>query len=311
MFKVFKGPAERAEIEFREAYEKGVRLGKAKWSDAVNHFTEAAKKYAEAGMQAEANKATALANLFSVAITNKPDDWMNCHKAMAALSNTPLDIGFSANSDDIAQQALAMYEDFMVMGNINWDDPVTSERMRALSQKYMELVDKDLVVWKLLKKEMDPFKQAQYLLGLASYIEARSIIFKDPPKSVSLLSEASSYLDLAGMDPLNVNNPAKVMLNKASKTAKCWFCGREVQAEDYHYLLVDAKLAEYFKNKYAASPQVMEGNSIVACRACHSSIWHLADQIAGDYYQKAMVALQNAVQQLNRRIDELAHVRHS
>jgi hypothetical protein len=63
-FKLFKDPAERAEIEYREAYEKGVNLGPEEWPEAVRHLSEASRLYASIGNSQKSSETNALATLF-------------------------------------------------------------------------------------------------------------------------------------------------------------------------------------------------------------------------------------------------------
>jgi len=305
--KLFKSASEKAELEFKEAYEKGIRLGENKWPDAAQHFLEAAKSYTEANMPVEAARAYGLAALFTaVAARTDANAWLNCSNLMSSMKGTQLDVGFRANSDDIAEQARVMHDDLVLATKLDYNNPSVPDRLRALGQEYLQLMDKEMVVWKLLRKDVDPAKQAQYLNGLAYYVEANTEVQRDPAKTVSLLAEATSYLDQASIDPLGKASDIKQMFNLSSKTAKCWFCDREVQGLNYHFVTLPARGTAFLRAKYGDdSPPVMEGESVVACMLCYSSIWNLSDEIAAAYYKKAIQELQAVATQLNKRLDDL------
>ncbi len=174
--------------------------------------------------------------------------------------------------------------------------------LRDLAQKYLELSGSDLVVWKLIGQTIDPQKRAYYLLGLASLVEANSVIYTDPKKSASLLSEAVAQLDLAGDDYRNVRPGTLQEQENATKIGKCWFCGREVQGLTYHFVALRADITGYTRSLYGSEmPATMQGDSVLVCMACYSSVKNVSDQIASMYYQRAMQELRT----LSQRVSDL------
>jgi hypothetical protein len=303
--KLFKQPAEKAEIEFREAYEKGVNLGPQKWPDAVHHFVEASKHYASIGDSQKASQAYALASLFHALTTQTGQAWQSCSEALNQIPNTQLNVGFAADSTSLAQQASVLSFDIATTSMLNGESRDISrvEAVRSLAQKYMDLIGSDLAIWRLQKKEIDPQRRAYYLLGLASLIEANSIADADPKKSVSLLAEAATNLELAGADPMGIVSGVHSKLENISKFGRCWFCGREMQGQDFHYVLLPATVSLYTRSRYGSeTPHTLEENAVVACESCSSSIRNVADEVAREYYEKAMAEMRVLEQRLNARI---------
>lgn len=307
-FNPFKDAATKAQEEFTKAYDKGVNLGPDKWQDASNSFADAAKHFAEAGNPQKSNEAYALATLFYALVRRDAESWRNCSEAMARIGDTPVNVGFTASSAAIAVQARVIQEDIIATSAVNSESKDTSrvEGLKTLAQKYLDLTGEDLVVWKLMKAELDPQRRAYYLLGLASLVEANSLMDSDPRKAVSLLSESATQLEMAGVDPMNLRAITKVKRDNASKVAKCWFCGREVQGMGTHYMLLQASVSNYTRQKYGSEiPQSIDGAHVVACESCSSSIRMVADAFARMYYERAVAEMHEIAQRLDARIASL------
>jgi hypothetical protein len=306
--KLFKGPAEKAEIEFNGAYLKGVNLGPQKWPEAVQHFNEASKQFALAGDVQKASESAALASLF-YALTNQTQQaWDSCGQAMARIPTTRLNVGFNVSADDLAQQCSVLSYDMVSMQMLdgNSKDVSRAADLRTLAQKYMELVGNDLALWRLLKVEIDPQRRAFYLLGLSSLIEANSLVDSDPKKSVALFSEAATNLELSGMDPMAVVPGAQAKLENISKFGQCWFCGREMQGQGFHFILLPANVSSFTQAKYSGTtPHVIEANAVVACESCASSIRNVADEVARIWYDRAIGELRAAEERINARISNV------
>ncbi len=312
--KLFKEPSEKAEIEWREAYEKGINLGPQKWPEAVQHFSEASKHYAAIGNSTKSGEAYALATLF-YALTNQTEQaWQACSKAMASIPDTQLNVGFFASSANIAQQASVMSSDLAATRALDGNSKEVSRvtPVRELAQKYMDLVGSDLALWRLQRKEIDPQRRAYSLLGLACLIEANSIADADPKKSVALLSEAATNFELAGSDSFGVSGSTQTKMENMSKFGQCWFCGREMQGQGFHYVTLPATISQYTRQRYGSTmPHNMEETAVVACESCASSIKNVADSVARAYYERAIVELRAAEQRLNAKISSLESEVHS
>jgi hypothetical protein len=306
--KLFKQPSEKAEIELREAYEKGVNLGPERWSEAVRHFSEASRHYNEIGDSQKAAETHALATLFYALTTRTEQAWQACNQAMNHVPNTQLNVGFMVNSTSMAQQASVLSSDMATTRALDGESKDVSRvaAVRDLAQKYMDLVGADLSLWRLMKQDVDPQRRAYYLLGLASLIEANSVADSDPKKSVALLSEATTNLELAATDPMTLAPGTKTKLENIAKFGKCWFCGREMQGQNFHYVLLPAKVSQYTRQRYGAgTPLSLEDDAVVACESCSSSIRNVADEVARAYYERAMAEMRALEQRLDARVNAL------
>ncbi len=75
-----------------------------------------------------------------------------------------------------------------------------------------------------------------------------------------------------------------------------------------------ADITGYTRSRYGSEvPASMQGDSVLACMACYSSVKNVSDQIASMYYQKAMQevrALSQRVSDIEKRLSRLeSHVR--
>ncbi len=304
---IFKQPQEKADDAFKQAYEKGVLMGPEKYPDAVQRFSDASKNYAMVGNLQKSSEAYALSTPFYALSSPSDQAWKICSEAMGRMPDTQLNVGFSAQSSSLAQQALVQSFDLAVSGRLDAESKDESRlgAVRDLAQKYMGLVGSDLTVWKLKKQEMDPQKRAFYLLGLASLIQANSVADVDPKKSVSLLSEAASYLEMAGTERMGILPATKTKLENWGKISQCWFCGREVQGQGIHYVLLPASITQYSSQKFATTPPSMENGKVVACTNCASSIRNVADDIARIYFDRAIIEMRALEQRLNAKLASL------
>jgi hypothetical protein len=311
MVQLFKSPAEKADDEFQKAYEKGVSLGRPYWPTAVSHFLEAALQYQAAGQAQKANQSKALALFFTALNSKNADQWKQVSTAMANCSGADLNIGFVANSDSIAKESLVYAKELSVMSQFDPSSGSQSQAtaMRELAQNYLDLVGGNLDIWKLMGQTIDPQRRAYYLLGLASLSEANSIVEFDPKRSASLLSEAVAQLDLAGEDYRNVRSLTLQERDNATKTGKCWFCGRDVQGLTFHFVALKADISAYTKALYGSGmPPSIEGGNVLSCTACYSAFKNVSDQIASMYYEKTMqevTALSRRVSDIETRLSKL------
>ena len=233
---------------------------------------------------------------------------------MRKIPNTQINLGFSAQTSSLAQQADVQSFDLAVAGKLDAEskDASRAGAARDLAQKYLGLIGNDLSIWKLKKQEMDPQRRAYYLLGVASLIEANSVADVDPKKSVSLLSEAGTYLDLAGSERIGVLPLARTRLENWSKVGKCWFCDREMQGQGIHYVLLRANVSQYARQKYGTVvPSPIENDMVVACSGCSSSIRNVADDVTRIYFDRAIAEMRATEQRLNAKIASLQSEVHS
>jgi hypothetical protein len=282
----------------------------------VRHFSEASKHYSEIGDSQQSAETLALAHLFHALTTRTEESWQGCSQAMNQIPNAQLNVGFTVNSSDLAEQASVLSYDMATTKALDGESKEISRvaGVRDLAQKYMDLIGKDLALWRLMKEEIDPQRRAYYLLGLASLIEANSVADTDPKRSVALLSEATTNLELAGRDPMTLAPGTRSKLENISKFGKCWFCGREMQGQNFHYVLLPAMVSQYTRQRYGSgTPRSLEESAVVACESCSSSIRNVADEVARAYFERAMAEMRALEQRLDARINairgELASLR--
>ncbi len=307
-FNPFKDAATKAQDEFSRAYSKGVNLGPEKWEEASNLFSSASKHYSEVGDSQRASECLALSSLFFALVHGDAQSWLRCSEGMKVVGSRQVNVGFAANADDIGRQAQVLFDDLVITGPLNSDSRDASKVgiLRKVAQEYLELIGSELVIWKLMKAELDPQGRAYYLLGLASLVEANSVMETDPAKGVSLLSESATHFEMAGVDPMNLRAMTKAKRDNASLVAKCWFCGREFQGLGTHFVLLQATISNFTKQKYGTEfPPSLDGQHVNACEGCATSIRTVADNYAKMYYEKALAEMRHIEERLDARMNQL------
>ncbi len=92
------------------------------------------------------------------------------------------------------------------------------------------------------------------------------------------------------------------------KSAKCWFCGREVAGESIHFVAMPSDLTDLVKAADKDSPlpsfDPQTGN-VYACKGCHGAVHHLADALATQRMNELDAKLQRQIQELKDQIQSI------
>ena len=324
-WKIWKKPVERGREEFEKAYVEGVN--QKNWDSAVNHFMKAAKLLAQSNDPSDRQKALeaeALASLYNAVKNSTPENWLKCSNLMSKLGDLKLNIPYEASAKDVANEALIRSKEVylsMERSKLSREDYEKMEELakgyEELAKEYFKLEGVEPALNDLLEERDLPLVKGQKLLGLASMIRGEMSELKDPAKAAEYYSQSLGYFSSIVSDE---GEKLRAKVEKISKVAKCWFCGREIQGEEIHFFYMDTILTPYIKSRYGdETPKSLEDGRIVACKTCYESIRIAADRIAKSYYDMALKeiaklreemlkefkGLSESLAMLNRRISTL------
>lgn len=291
-WKFWKSPKER----FDEEWNKAVSLrNQAKWTEAAEHFQEAAKISAEVQEPEYRKKgelAMAYALLYQAVAFKTPDSVKRAYDAISRLDpNTVMEIPNKVTAGELAQELNVLVLQYqlppMSLSNLASQNLHTAEMYEKLAQQYLSLGKDKLVLNDLFGIPQTPQIAAFRYLGYSKLIQGYLKEKEDPEKAVEYYAEAMGYFAQAQAEEFRAYADTKS--KKIGSVAKCWFCGRTVQGEDIHYFYLNAITTPYFSKKYGTeSPTTMSGDKVIACLSCYSSINNIADAVAKAYFQKAM-----------------------
>jgi tetratricopeptide (TPR) repeat protein len=308
-WKIWKAADERS----REEWEKAVSLrNQGKWREAAEHFQAVSKLAEKATDQQSRNQgaiAYSLAMLYIAVEAKSSDSFLMCHNSLSRIPpQTVLEIPYKASAREIAQECMLLADEYSLphvqLGVRVENTDAVASKMESLAQSYLALGRDSLVLGDLLKTNSNVFERSFKLLGLSRYLKGALEEYRDPDKAVQYYAEAVGYFQQAALEDykryLDERN------RKLSSVAKCWFCGRNVQGEDIHYVYMETVLTAYMKSKIQSeSPPTTKDYRIVACTVCNQAVQILADKIGRAYYEKAMKAMSEMEERLSARIASL------
>jgi tetratricopeptide (TPR) repeat protein len=320
-WKIWKKPEER----MKEEWDKAVSLrNQGKWRDASEHFVKAANLTEEVPGPQSARQgqiARALAALYTAVDVRTPESFLACQNAMARLGpETTLEIPNKVNAVEIEQEAKVFAEEARLpqvnLRNIGDIPSETADKFESLAQLYLSIGREKLALGDLFKLDGTSYRMAFKFLGFSKLLKGFAEEERDPSKAVEYYAEAIGNFGQAMLEEytsfLDERN------RKLGNVAKCWFCGRDVQGEEIHYVYMDTLLTPYLRDKFGGeSPSSVKETKIAACVACYEAIHILADIVARKYYEMAMAELREVEQKLTgaivaleRRLSAVERVAH-
>lgn len=311
--KLFKSDIEKAEDEWRKAYEKGIN--QRKWEEAAKHFKKAYEHYTKAGSP-KAEEALLLAYLFHSVATRDMNSLKKATEIAAKLPpNTVFRIPFEITASDIVNEGSIIVSELPVAARLSKVDQLIAEGNEEKMERFASQLEK--ISQKLLlnssKKPLlgeffnlkEPFEKRGYrYLAYSKLLRAKIQALYDPSKSVELYSEAMGYFKTGNMS--SSSDSVAEEINRVGSVAKCWFCGRTIQGEDIHYVKMPAVVTPYILTKYGnETPKSLGNNYVVACKACYTAIYITSDTVSRRYYEMAMKRLEEVRQELLYEIKKI------
>jgi len=318
-WKIWKSADERAKEEFSKA--ESLR-NQGKYGEAASSYSTAARLFTESKKESEAKISSVLASLYSAVAQPTPENLLNCSNWAASLSSDfELRVPQTIAAGDLATETklLSRYVKLIpFFDQIDQADESVAAEFENLAAEMFSLGRSEFLLNRLFSIASEsPHAQGYKLSGLSSMIRGNLIVKFEPSKAVEFLSQAIEHFKSAGITTYAEKTADETRM--MSEVAKCWFCGRSVQGQRYHFEYLDAYVTPYMESKYGQeTPPVSQKAKIAACVACSSAIRRIADIIAKAYYEEAIRQLMSVRQELLQmiarladRVDELARVAHT
>lgn len=313
VFGLFKSELEKAEDEWRKAYEKGIN--QKRWDKAAKHFKKAHEHYTKAG-DPKAEKALLLAYLFN-SIAKK--DMGSLKKAAEIAAKMPPDkvfkVPFEITAADVAIEGALIVAELPIAAKLSRINQLVEEgdedkmerfasQLESLAQKLLRNSSRKPLLGEFFNLK-EPFEKRGYrYLAYSRLLRAKIQVLYDPSKSVELYSEAMGYFKIGNLAS-SAESVAKE-INRVGNVAKRWLCGRTIQGEEIHYVKMSALITPYIYSKYGdEKPESLGENHVVACKACYTAIYITSDTVAKRYYEMAMQQLQKVRQELLYEIQRI------
>lgn len=290
-WKVWKGKDARAEEEKRKA--ENLR-NQGRFTDAANSFQTAGELYSKSNHNDEAKILFTLTALCKTIAMPTYENFMSCSSLASSLEKeTQLEIPKPITAEELSNETRIIAEHLRLSHNfdqLETDDLKLANNYEKLANELSMMPNEhfqlsDLTPIQKFVSEGRSVMSAR-LRGLAFMIRGNAAVSSEPSKAKEFFESAKINFLMAKAGPKNnVEDKAR----RVEQLAKCWFCGREVQGEQYHFIHLSAVITPYMKSKFKdEKPSPMYNDEVIACIACRSAIFNVAERVAQIYYKKAI-----------------------
>lgn len=302
--KFFKSPLERAEIDYKAAYDKGLNLGR--YDIAQERFSDAAREYSEGGDQLRAALANSLASFMGCLCSPRNSQlWRDAARNLQALGEVEISVPTATRASILSKECI------LVASETDSDNiPDLNQKAQMLEEaakNYLLLGNAKLTVPTLTeRRDLTATIKANILAATADKLRGDAIVSLDPKKAGEYYQKSALRLKTIGDTKSFSEYDEKARLT--SEPGKCWFCGREIYGRDIHFVPMQSVITPYQQQHMGEGvlPSAYPPDQVIACKACHSAITIAADNIAKEYYNK----LKSDISELRRYIEqELSRLR--
>jgi len=288
-------------------------LMRGDFASALNKYNDAVRKFQKVGDVNGATQAFAYAAVMNLAQSPRdPGAYRAASQALRALGDTPMKLGLRESTGN----ALAREADILA-SEAEWTglQPTSVDQYKQKAQALRqvatairsEIGSNVLVLPELLKQgSVTGESHALALAALSEEALAESLLSTDPKAAAEHYQTARLWWSQAG-DAAQAD-AALARVNMYGKSAKCWFCGREVAGENIHFVPMPSDLTDLVKAADKDSPlpsfDPASGN-VYACKGCHGAVFHLADELAVKRTAELDAKIQPQIQDLKNQIQAI------
>ncbi|MHA1917150.1 MAG: hypothetical protein ACTSUV_02425 [Candidatus Ranarchaeia archaeon] len=297
-----------------EEYDKAVSYrNRGELKESIEHFFKAYELSAETKepeQQMLGLKAYALGNLYQSVLNRAPDMFSKTIDALGKLKpETVLELPYKIKVRDVVQELGLLIKEYQLPKielNFVYDGDLEelSKSYDSLASDYLSLGREKILIGDLFKVEETALKSSFRFSGFSKYLLGRRWEMIDPNKSVEYYAEALGYFSQVGEKGFigYIDDKSK----KLSSVAKCYFCGRDIQGEDVHYVKLDSMITPYLAQKSSKdNPATVDGRKIIACRGCQGAVQVVAEKIGKHYYDLSLRAISEVQEEMQRQINSL------
>ena len=277
---------------------------------ALIKYTDAVRKFQKVGDQNGILLATAYASVMNLAQnTNNPDAYRSAAQALRAVGDQPIKLGLRESTGS----ALAHEADILASAT-EWTGlrPTSTAQYQQKAQALRQVATalrSDIGGHVLVLPEL--FKQGSFtgesralvLAALSEEALGESFLATDPKAAAEHYQTARLWWSQTG-DAAQAD-AAAAHVAQYGKSAKCWFCGREVAGENIHFVPMPSDLTDLVRaaDKDSLLPTFdPQTGYVYACKGCYGAIYHLADELAAKRAAEVEAKLQAQIDELKKQI---------
>lgn len=276
------------------------------FASALNKYTDALKKFQKTGDVNGAMQAAAYASVMGLAQrTGDPSAYRATAQALRALGDAPVKLGLRESTGNaLAHEAdiLASVAEWTGLRPTSVDQyKQKAQALRQVATAIRTDVGSNVLVLPELFRQGSITGESQ-ALALAAQSEealAESMLTTDPKGAAEHYQTARLWWSQAGNAAQA--DAAAAHVSQYGKSAKCWFCGREVAGQDVHFVAMPSDLTDLVKAADKDSPlpsyDPATGN-VYACKGCNGAVHHLADALALQRMNELDAKIQPQIQSL-------------
>ncbi len=283
------------------------------FASALNKYNDAVRKFQKVGDMNGATQAFAYASVMNLAQAPRdPAAYHAASQALRALGDTPMKLGLRESTGNaLAREADILASEAEWIGLQPTSVDQYKQKAQALRQVATairsEIGSNILVLPELLKQgSMTGESHALALAAQSEEAMAESLLSTDPKAAAEHYQTARLWWSQAG--DAGQADAALARVNMYGKSAKCWFCGREVAGENIHFVPMTSDLTDLVKAADKDSPlpsfDPASGN-VYACKGCHGAVYHLADDLAVKRTAELDAKIQPQIQDLKNQIQAI------
>jgi len=295
-----------------ELFDKGHDLVKQReFEKAILIFQKSAEKANNSGQKDLFFLSKALASILCLyGQCNNPQALNRVSQDLAPLGDNEIKLGIkSVKTLDLATECQIWAED-VYMQNTNqvpnlWERAVKLENVGIAYQT--RIGDKSLFIPEFFNNRTETgIQRAMRLFAESNETKAEFVVAEDPKKAAEFYLNAINFRKQ--INDLGSEQADQVKVHQYSKSASCWFCGREIEGEGVHFFRLNASITPLLrrvKNDSSLPSMDQTQNVIFACIGCFSAVSNVADGIALGYHNEAMARLREVNNHLQAQINSL------
>ncbi len=287
------------------------RVLRGDFGTARTRYLEASRKFADQGNVPMANLASAYATLMGLGIPNpRRAEYGAVAQALAPFGGMPFKVGpVEVPASTLTQEARLLSEgcdllDSPVETPAQW--AALAPRFQNLSMAYRQLGNQNLSLTQVFGHgSVSASKMAPFMAAMAEEAMGQAVLLERPKEAAEHFENARNWWTQAG-EPEKAQAAAS-RVGLYGKSAKCWFCGREVTGEGVQYIVRNAEMGPWTTSATGLGlPSVDPSRSAVyACKGCASTVDGIADERARQRAEEVEAKLEQEIAQLRREMEAI------
>ncbi len=283
------------------------------FAKAEERYSDAAAKLTREGDSTNAQLAMAYAAFLALARAGgDPAIYGRAAQSLQTLGGATLKIGLrDVSASSLSNEVAILGEDLaavMMPSQSVIEQTNRAQRLREVGLRYQSVIRTNVILTKeMFQKETGTgASRAFTLFALSEEMMGESTVFTDPKKAGEHYQQASLFWEQAGVKQASAD--ARSRAQQYQKSAKCWFCGREVTGQGVSFFQLPSELTLSLTKTESAAvlPSFDNGtNQIFSCRGCNSTMNTLSDSWAQKRAQEVYTKLEAEIEVLRKQIQNM------